>query len=179
MTEHKTKDDRQFTIRQPTEDDAQNIIDYSRMLFASTDQVLTTLEEYTITVQQEQTWISNFNDDPNSVLLIAVMQQQIAGLLFFVGGPKKKNAHTGELGVSVHPGFQGRGIGQQLITSLIDWARENPAIEKVFLNVFATNEKAIRLYKNLGFTEEGRFIGAVKQPDGEYVDVLQMYIMTK
>ncbi|HVV05519.1 MAG TPA: GNAT family protein [Puia sp.] len=179
MTEHKTKDGRPFTIRQPTEDDARNIIDYSRMLFASTDQVLTTLEEYTVTVQQEQTWISNFNDDPNSVLLIAVMQHQIAGLLFFVGGPKKKNAHTGELGVSVHPDFQSCGIGRQLIVSLIQWAQNNPVIEKVFLNVFATNEKAIRLYKNLGFTEEGRFIRAVKQPDGAYVDVLQMYIMTK
>ena len=179
MKEHKTKDGRTFTIRQPTGDDAQDIIDYSQLLFASTDQVLTTLEEYTINVQQERTWIDNFNDDPNSILLIAVIQHRIVGLLFFVGGTKKKNAHTGELGVSVNPEFQGLGIGRQLITSLIQWAENNPAIEKIFLNVFATNEKAIHLYKHLGFAEEGRFIRAVKQPDGEYVDVLQMYIMTK
>jgi len=63
--------------------------------------------------------------------------------------------------------------------TLIQWAQDNPAIEKIFLNVFATNQRAIRLYGNLGFKEEGRFIKAVKQPDGEYVDVLQMYIMTK
>ncbi|MBN8855704.1 MAG: hypothetical protein BGO55_22995 [Sphingobacteriales bacterium 50-39] len=179
MKELTTKDGQEFTIRQPTADDAQNIIDYSKMLFASTDQVLTTLEEYTISVQQERTWITNFNDDPNSIIFIAEMQHRIAGLLFFVGGSKKKNAHTGELGVSVHPAFQGLSIGRQLLDSLIQWAQNNPAIEKIFLNVFATNQKAIRLYKDLGFREEGRFIKAIKQSDGEYVDVLQMYIMTK
>jgi RimJ/RimL family protein N-acetyltransferase len=178
MSDHKTKNGEFFTIRRPNEDDAQNIIDYSKMLFASTDQVLTTLEEYTITVQQEQTWINNFNDDPNSIILIAEMQRRIIGLLFFVGGSKKKNAHTGELGVSVNPGFQGMGIGRQLMGSLIRWAQDNPAIEKVFLNVFATNHRAIRLYQSLGFIEEGRFVKGVKQPDGQNVDVLQMYILT-
>ena len=179
MNEHRTKDGQKFTIRRPTGDDAQSIIDYSKLLFTSTDQVLTTLDEYTITVQQERTWISNFNDDPNSIILIAEMQHQITGLLFFVSGSKKKNAHTGELGVSVSPEFQGLGIGQQLMRSLIQWAEDNPAIEKIFLNVFVTNQKAIRLYKHLGFIEEGRFINAIKQPDGEYIDVLQMYIMTR
>jgi RimJ/RimL family protein N-acetyltransferase len=103
----------------------------------------------------------------------------MVGLLFFVGGAKKKNAHTGELGVSVHPEYQGRGIGRQLIAALMQWAQNNTTIEKVFLNVFATNQKAIGLYKKLGFMEEGRFVRAIKQPDGEYIDVLQLYIMTK
>jgi hypothetical protein len=51
------KDGRQFIIRQPNEDDAEGIINYSKILFASTDQVLTTLEEYTITVDNEKIWI--------------------------------------------------------------------------------------------------------------------------
>ena len=41
-----TKDGRHFNIRRPNENEADNIISYSRMLFASTDQVLTTPEEY-------------------------------------------------------------------------------------------------------------------------------------
>ncbi|HVU57888.1 MAG TPA: N-acetyltransferase [Puia sp.] len=179
MREHSTKDGQKFIIRQPTAEDAQDIIDYSKILFASTDQVLTTLEEYTVTVQQERNWIGNFNDDPNSIILIARTQHRMTGLLFFVGGSKKKNAHTGELGLSVHPEFQGLGIGRQLIVSLIEWAEKNPTIEKIFLNVFATNQKAIHLYRDLGFKEEGRFIRGIKQSDGEYVDILQMYLMTR
>jgi RimJ/RimL family protein N-acetyltransferase len=92
---------------------------------------------------------------------------------------KKKNSHTGEFGVSVHPNMQRQGIGKLLIESLLAWAKENVRIEKVYLNVFATNTHAVKLYERLGFREEGRHIKAVKQLNGEYVDVLQMYTLTK
>jgi RimJ/RimL family protein N-acetyltransferase len=179
MTTHLTKDQRTFTIRKPNENDAANIIAYSKILFSSTDQVLTTPEEYTITVENEKIWIDNLNTNSNSHLLIAELDRQIVGLLFFMPNTKIKNAHTGEFGVSVHPNFQGIGIGRVLIETLLDWAKRNVNIEKVYLNVFATNKHAIKLYEDLGFVEEGRHIKAIKQVTGEYVDTIQMYIETK
>jgi RimJ/RimL family protein N-acetyltransferase len=179
MGNHRTKDGRQFKIRRPDEHDAENIINYSRQLFASTDQVLTTPEEYDITPEHEKIWINNINRSTASLLLIADVDNKIAGMLFFIQNAKRKNAHTGEFGVSVHPEFQGIGIGRQLITTLLNWAKNNSSIEKVYLNVFATNKKAIELYRGLGFIEEGRHVKAVKQVDGRYVDVLQMYVETK
>src|SRR5437868_405085 len=112
MSANPTKSVSLFNIRRPTESDAQSIIDYSKILFASTDQVLTTLEEYTITLENEKVWINNFNQNPNALVLVAEVEKQIVGLLFFVPLPKKKNSHTGEFGVSVHPDFQQRGIGR-------------------------------------------------------------------
>lgn len=174
-----TKDGRQFTIRRPVEDDAENIIDYSKIIFASTDQVLTTLEEYTANVENEKFWINNFNQNPNALVLVAELVDRIIGLLFFNANTKKKNAHTGEFGVSVHPEFQNVGIGRLLIRALLEWAKDNKQIEKVYLNVFDTNRTAIKLYQDLGFIEEGRHVKAVKQLTGEYVDVIQMYIEVK
>jgi RimJ/RimL family protein N-acetyltransferase len=179
MKKNVTADGREFIIRRPTEHDASDIISYSKLLFASTDQVLTTQDEYTITVENEKIWINNFNGNEDSLVLIAELDQQITGLLFFMPNTKKKNSHTGEFGVSVHPGFQRQGIGRLLIEALLAWAKENPRIEKVYLNVFATNKHAINLYQRLGFAEEGRHVKAVKQSGGEYVDVLQMYAWTK
>jgi RimJ/RimL family protein N-acetyltransferase len=179
MNTHLTKDGRRFIIRKPIEDDAADIISYSKILFASTDQVLTTVEEYTITVENEKIWINNLNENPGSNVLVAALDNQIVGLLFFISNAKIKNAHTGEFGVSVHPNFQGIGIGRQMIETLLNWAKSKSNIEKVFLNVFATNKHAIKLYKDLGFTEEGRHIKAIKQLTGEYVDTIQMYIETK
>jgi RimJ/RimL family protein N-acetyltransferase len=153
MDKYLMKDGRQFIIRQPKEGDAEGIINYSKILFASTDQVLTTLEEYTITVDNEKIWIQNLNDNPNALLLIA--------------------QH-----VSVHPNFQGMGIGRRLIETLLAWANENKQIEKIFLTVFDTNNNALKLYKDLGFIEEGRHIKAIKQLNGEYVDTVQMYLET-
>lgn len=178
MDKYLTKDGRQFIIRQPTAHDAEGIINYSKIVFASTDQVLTTPEEYTISADNEKLWIQNLNENPNSLLLCAQIHDQITGLLFFIPNSKKKNSHTGEFGVSVHPNFQGVGIGRLLIETLLKWARQNGQIEKVFLNVFDTNKNAIKLYKELGFAEEGRHVKAIKQLKGGYVDTIQMYIET-
>jgi RimJ/RimL family protein N-acetyltransferase len=179
MKKYLTKDGKQLIIRRPVENDAQAIINYSKELFATTDQVLTTLEEYTITIQDEIDWINNFNQNQNALVLVAEHANQIVGLLFFIPNTKKKNSHTGEFGVSVHPNFQRIGIGRLLINELLDWARENNQIEKVYLNVFHTNRNAIELYKRMGFIEEGRHIKAIKQLSDEYVDIIQMYIETK
>ena len=179
MQNHLTKDGRKFNIRRPNENDADNIISYSRMLFASTDQVLTTPEEYDISTENEKVWINNINHSLSSLLLVADVDNLIVGMLFFIANAKRKNSHTGEFGVSVHPEFHGKGIGRQLINTLLNWAKANPAIEKVYLNVFSTNQPAIDLYRDLGFVEEGRHIKAVRQLNGEYVDVLQMYVETK
>jgi len=179
MTQHNTKDGRTFIIRRPADTDAAAIISYSKALFASTDQLLTVLEEYIITVEQEKIWINYHNKQANALVLVAEMDNQIIGLLFFAPGPKKKITHIGEFGVSVHPGYQGQGIGRLLIETLLQWAKANPAIEKVYLNVFHTNQAAIQLYQALGFIEEGRHVKHIKQPGGEYVDVVQMYVETK
>ena len=179
MNTHLTINNKKIVVRRPNENDAENIIAYAKILFASTDQVLTTLQEYTITLEDEKTWINNSLNNLNSIILIAELDNRVVGLLDFSTKNKKKIAHIGEFGVSAHPAYQRHGIGQKLIETLLDWAVQNEQIEKVFLNVFATNRRAINLYKKLGFVEEGRHIKAIKQLTGEYLDLIQMYIETK
>ena len=179
MSKYDLRNGIQVVIKQPTTDDAEAIIDYSKALFASTDQLLTSLEEYDITIDAEKQWIRNLNNNPNAFLRVAVLNGEIVGMLFFVPNTKKKNKHTGEFGVNVSDKHQGQGIGKILVETLLDWARENPHIEKVYLEVFATNKRAIDLYGKLGFIQEGRYRNAVKQSTGEYVDVIRMCIETK
>lgn len=179
MNEYYTKDGRPFAIEQPSAENAEEIIQYSRKIFASTNQVLTIPEEYTITVEGEMEWIKKINNNPNSLLLIAKLNNKIIGFLFFIQNSKKKISHTGEFGVNVHPEYQGMGVAHNLVERLLKWAKQNEQIEKVYLQVFATNRNAIKLYKKMGFIEEGRHIKAIKQSDGEYVDIIQMYVLLK
>jgi len=172
-------DGKEIVIRRPVEGDAAGIIKYAKDLFASTDQLLTTLFEYSITVEDEKAWIRKSYENPNTLILIAEYGEQIIGLLDFTPKTKKKNSHIGEFGVSVDINFQRRGIGRALIESMLQWARDTHQIEKVFLNVFHTNHAAIKLYRDMGFIEEGRHVNAAKQPSGEYVDIIQMYRIVK
>lgn len=75
--------------------------------------------------------------------------------------------------------YRSKGIGTLLIEALLDWAERNPLIEKESLGVFSNNQKAISLYKRLGFIEEGRKIKKFKIAENEYIDEILMYKFVK
>ncbi|MHB9067001.1 MAG: GNAT family N-acetyltransferase [Pirellulaceae bacterium] len=75
--------------------------------------------------------------------------------------------------------WRGREVGTALLRTLLEWAEAKPIIEKVCLEVFSTNERAIRRYRKLGFMKQGFGSKEVKRGPGEYVDVLWMYRFVK
>ena len=83
-------------------------------------------------------------------------------------------AHVVVLTIAIHEGYQGRGFGRKLMAHLISWARANPKIEKFELQVRSSNERAVSLYKSLGFIEEGRKTRRLKYGPGSYMDDIYM-----
>ncbi len=83
-------------------------------------------------------------------------------------------SHVARLALAIHEGFQGMGYGKKLMRALIERAIANPKIEKLELHVRSSNERAIVLYKSLGFQEEGRKLKRLKLSPDHYVDDLYM-----
>ncbi|WP_349294141.1 GNAT family N-acetyltransferase [Lysinibacillus sp. Bpr_S20] len=108
-------------------------------------------------------------------IFIAQYQRKIVGWLVFQSPQRKRLAHTGTFGMMVLNKY--RGLSKLLIENLLKWAKYNPYIEKISLGVFSTNERAIALYKKMGFVEEGRKINEIKLHDNEYIDDVLMYKM--
>ena len=71
------------------------------------------------------------------------------------------------------PELTGRGLGAAFVSACIEFAlREHQyAGEAVRLGVPASNERAIKVYQRLGFTEFNRIVGEV---DGQAFDAVQM-----
>lgn len=88
-------------------------------------------------------------------------------------------AHVAELGVSVHPDRQGIGLGRAVTESLLEWARaqESDPLYRIELRVFASNERAIRLYESLGFLHEGRRRDYLRVDDSTFEDDLIMGLL--
>ena len=59
-----------------------------------------------------------------------------------------------ELGIGILDGYRGLGIGQQLIAALEAWAADH-GIERIVLLVADGNVGAIRLYRRLGYLDDG------------------------
>ena len=62
--------------------------------------------------------------------------------------------HVGVLGMGLLPAFRGQGIGEQLLRATLGAAADF-GFTRIQLGVFATNARAIALYRKVGFVEEG------------------------
>lgn len=72
--------------------------------------------------------------------------------------PKIFSHILGDLTIAVHPAFQGNGLGKKIFTQLLAYiTASRPDILRVELFVQESNERAIALYKKIGFIPEGRF----------------------
>jgi RimJ/RimL family protein N-acetyltransferase len=50
----------------------------------------------------------------------------------------------------------GRGYGRRMLTQICDYLHDYVGLRKVSLEVFASNARALSVYRRLGFLEEGR-----------------------
>jgi diamine N-acetyltransferase len=57
------------------------------------------------------------------------------------------------------PDLRGRGLFREAMLLTLDWSFENLDLDELHLEVFATNERAIRLYRSAGFAESGASAG--------------------
>ena len=89
-----------------------------------------------------------------------------------------KHRHKGGLwGVYTHEDFRGQGIGKRTVKSVIDNLPDY--IEQVYLNVWDENVSAIKIYKDLGFTESGIEKNAIKWQSQYYNEVKMVKFIQK
>jgi RimJ/RimL family protein N-acetyltransferase len=168
-----------FTIRSARPEDAEKVLAFNRSVFTEASYLLTTSSEFKMTVEKEEKFLKQSFDNEGWLAIVAEYNGEIIGFLNFQNRHKYRIKHQGSLGMSVAKEYRNQGIGRALLKTLLNWAKENPIIEKVCLEVFDANTNAISLYKKLGFVEEGRKIKGIKIDDETYHDIILMAIFTK
>jgi len=142
-------------IRKTVKSDAKELIEYLNIIGGESDFMSFGAGQFEKTVEQEEEFIANALIKKNVLFIIAEINGKIVGNLNFSGGPRERTAHAGEFGVSVLKEYWGNGIGEELIKFLISWSKNSGIIRKINLRVRTDNTRGIRLYKKLGFQEEG------------------------
>lgn len=74
--------------------------------------------------------------------------------------------------------YWGKGFGREAFKLLLDYAFKELNLHKVYLRVFSFNERAIKLYENLGFDIEGKLKEQLYR-DGKWHDIIFMGLLKR
>ena len=96
--------------------------------------------------------------------------QRLVGAITLEREARRKGAHTGHLSaMMVRPEVQGHGVGRALLAACIGACREAAGLELLTLSVTSSNDAAVTLYRQAGFTRYGTLVHAIKL-DNRYFD---------
>jgi ribosomal protein S18 acetylase RimI-like enzyme len=160
------------SIRKARRDDAPLLAAAERSIASVPGQLASTPDE--IDDDTVRKMILDLNDRGRGNYLVAEHAGMIVGHAFLEPLSLAATSHVVRLAIAVHEGHQRRGVGRALMNDLLRWARSNPRIEKVELQVRSSNDRAIALYRSLGFVEEGRKTRRLKIGPNEYLDDVYM-----
>ena len=151
------KDGSTAEIRQARPGDAEALIAHVNSVGA--EEVFIATERVDRTPEQEREKIRSF-DGVRALFLVAVRDGTLVGSADFTRGKALKNSHVASFGIAIGATARGLGLGESMLRDGLGWC-ERVGVEKVWLAVFASNERAIALYRKFGFELEGRLKGQV------------------
>lgn len=171
-TSDKNKQQDILIIREAELEDARAFINLQETIYSETDFMLYGKSDTQMTVQSIRKIMTSWKNSTNSILLLAIMNGQLAGYVQFTGGPAPRALHRASVVIGVKQDFAKKGIASSLMIQGERWAKE-VGISKLELTVIKENMNAQKLYQKLGFENEGLRKNALII-NGHFVDEFHM-----
>jgi RimJ/RimL family protein N-acetyltransferase len=112
--------------------------------------------------------------DEDQEVLIAKVEGRVVGFLG-IHRLSKRLAHIGDVGIMVHPIYQGKGIGTKLLRNAFEVAKKM-GLKRLEADTLAGNIAMIKTAHKFGFQVEG--IREMRiQKDGKYEDEMLMALI--
>lgn len=157
-----------FMIREAVGEDAENILEYCKLVGGETNYITYGSEGLSLSVEEERKILEDVTISDRSVFLIAELDNEIIGIGNISTNKSERSKHKGMLGITVKKKHWNEGVGSKLMKSLINFAID-VNLEIIGLNVRSSNKRAIGLYDKFGFEKTG-VLPADMKIDGEYFD---------
>ncbi|MGC9333934.1 MAG: GNAT family N-acetyltransferase [Anaerolineae bacterium] len=124
---------------------------------------------------EEERWYEDMLQDPNVCNFAVELQgRHVGGAGFSAIDGRNASAEVG-LFIGL-PDLWDKGLGADVLQALLRFGFEQLNLNRIYLRVFARNERAVHLYEKLGFKHEGCWRQAEFR-NGQYQDMLWMSIL--
>ena len=165
------KDGRRVVLRTPKWEDLDELLELINSLV---DEGAEISRNNKATREEEINWLAS--------LIARVEKGETSFLVADVGGKVVASSdvnprtgyesHVGGLGIVIKQGYRDVGIGTEIMRTQIDLAKKM-GLKVLTLTVFASNERAIHVYRKVGFVQTGK-IPRKHFKDGIYIDEVIM-----
>ncbi len=145
-----------LVIKEAQPSDALAVINYLNIVGGESDNLLFGKNGFSMSVEEEKKILKSWNDDPNCIMLLGFIDDEIVSSALIRNVNRERIAHNGEVAISVLRAYWHQGIGSKMLQALIDFAHESPNLMQLRLGVRASNTNAIALYEKHGFLNVGR-----------------------
>ena len=118
-----------------------------------------------------EAWRKRLAEPPEGLFgLVACIETEVVGHFDIHTSPNRpRRRHVGQIGMAVRDDRQGQGVGTALLQAGVDLADQWLNLRRLELEVYADNERAVRLYQKFGFVIEGTAVQFGYRA-GQYVD---------
>lgn len=180
------KDGSTVLLRTAVPEDAEEVVAHLHRLCADAPWILRTPEECHFPLEEERRLLNDWLFHETALAVVAEgpapgdgRTARVRAVSVLMAGPRRKLAHSVEIGMGADPDARGLGIGRAMLELMLDAAAANPHLTKVILKVYPANVHAHRLYQSVGFVEEARIPRSSRESDGTYHDMIQMAMYVK
>ena len=157
-----------MTIRLATDDDKDAI-------WAILEPMIRRGDSYTLPSDMTKGQAMEFWFAPGNETFVWQDSSAILGTYFLRANQRGGGSHVANCGYVTAASAEGRGIARAMCLHSLQRARERGFRAMQFNFVVSTNERAAKLWRDLGFEVVGRLPGAFDHPEYGFVDALVMY----
>lgn len=143
-----------YMIREAVSQDAEKMISYLNQAGGESDNLLHGKNEFNVPVEGVKRKLNMSKDSDNSVILIALEDEQIIARAELDGYYPARMHHRAKFSISVRKDHWNQGIGTEMIKRIVEQAKKMN-ITVIELEVITDNASAIALYHKTGFTDIG------------------------
>ncbi len=132
-------------------------------------------ETYALPVDMSETDALRHWTGPDREAFIVEEGGVAVGTYYIRSNQAGGGAHIANCGYMTHEAARGRGVARRMCEHSLRLAPQRGFRAMQFNFVISSNERAVRLWRSLGFATIGRLPLVFRRPAGEYVDAFVMF----
>jgi len=155
----------ELLIREAEVEDAAELVSFLNRVSVETDFTSLDRNGILMTDTEMELFLDKQAHSENQITLLALLNDEIAGLVNITADQRKRVRHIGDLFIVIGQKYWNNGLGSLLLEEVVEWAQASGILRRLQLTVQTQQQ---------GFVIEGRQERGAYIEEGKFIDVYLM-----